>query len=135
MPRVPVRRQLLFALALVAAGCASPGEPSGAPPGELFPTDASATRPSHLHVTNRNWLDMRIYALRGSDRKRLLSLTSMRSDSVALPGNLLGGSGFRLVADPVGDDPYRTQTLYLRPGQSVWWRIENVLRQSTLWVH
>ncbi len=78
---------------------------------------------------------MRIYALRGSDRRRLLSLTSMRSDSVALPGNLLGGSGFRLIADPVGADSHRSRILHLRPGQSVWWRLENVLSQSTLWIH
>ena len=122
-------------LLLAAAGCASPGEPSGAPSGEPFPTDPSTAPPSHLYVTNRNWLDMRIYALRGADRRHLLSLTSMHSDSVALPGNLLGGSGFRLLADPVGDDPYRSQILHLRPGQSVWWRLENVLSQSTIWIH
>lgn len=91
--------------------------------------------PSQLHVTNRNWLDMRIYAIRGSERIMLLSITSMRTDSIPLPQRLLAGGGFRLLADPVGDEPYRSNTIYLRPGQTVWWRLENTLDQSTLWVH
>ncbi len=90
---------------------------------------------SKLHVTNRNWLDMRIYAIRGSERITLLSLTSMRSDSIPLPQRLLTGGGFRLLADPVGDEPYRSNMIYLRPGQTVWWRLENTLEQSSLWVY
>ncbi len=78
---------------------------------------------------------MRIYALRGADRITLLSITSMRTDSVPLPGSLLTGTGFRLLADPVGADPYSSNTIYLRAGQTVWWRLENVLDQSSLWVH
>ncbi len=90
---------------------------------------------SKLHVNNRNWLDMRIYAIRGSERITLLSLTSMRSDSIPLPQRLLTGGGFHLLADPVGDEPYRSNMIYLRPGQTVWWRLENTLEQSSLWVY
>ena len=78
---------------------------------------------------------MRVYALRGAERISLLSVTSMRTDSVALPRTLLTGGGFRLLADPVGDRPYRSGTIYMRPGQTVWWRLENALSQSSLWVH
>ena len=131
----PVGACLLLLLA-AAAGCASPGERSGAPPpaGEA---DAFGNAPqSMLHVTNRNWLDMTVYGIRNAERFTLMSLTSMRSDSVPLPGSLLGGSGFLLEADPVGAiRPYKTSRIYMRPGQSVWLRIENALEQSSVWVH
>lgn len=120
---------------MVAAGCASSQERSGEPSGGESAGVRAAAAESKLHVTNRNWLDMRIYALRGSERITLLTLTSMRADSVPLPRSLLTGTGFRLVADPVGADPYRSNTIYLRPGQTVWWRLENVLEQSSLWVY
>lgn len=122
-------------LALAVAGCASTQERSGEPSGEGAGEVRAGAAPGKLHVTNRNWLDMRIYALRGSERITLLTLTSMRADSVPLPRSLLTGTGFRLVADPVGGDPYRSSTIYLRPGQTVWWRLENVLDQSSLWVY
>jgi len=87
-------------------------------------------------VSNRNWLDMNVYGIRNSERFSLMSLTSMRSDSVSLPTSLLGGSGFQLEVDPVGAvRPYKTSRIYMRPGQSVWLRIENVLAQSSVWVH
>ncbi len=120
---------------MAAAGCASSSERSGEPPGGSGEAAWEGAPESKLHIDNRNWLDMRIYALRGADRMALLSVTSMRRDSVPLPRSLLMGSGFRLQADPVGDRPYRSSTIYLRPGQTVWWRLENVLGQSSLWIH
>ena len=125
-------RILAILLTLAVAGCASSGEPPEAEDAEVW---AGAAQ-SKLHVTNRNWLDMRIYAVRGSDRINLLSITSMRTDSIPLPGRLLAGGGFRLLADPVGAvEPYRSNTVYLRPGQTVWWRLENALEQSSLWIY
>ena len=128
-------RTLIMFLAAVAAGCASSGERAGEPPGGDRDEVRSEAAPSKLHVTNRNWLDMRIYAVRGSERISLLSITSMRTDSIALPRRLLASGGFSLLADPVGAEPYRSSTVYMRPGQTVWWRLENTLDQSSLWVH
>ncbi|MCY3547715.1 MAG: hypothetical protein OXH51_05435 [Gemmatimonadetes bacterium] len=122
-------------LAAAVAGCASSSERSGEPPGVGDEAARQGAPESKLHVNNRNWLDMRIYALRGSERITLLSVTSMRTDSVPLPARLLTAGGFRLLADPVGADPYRSNTIYLRPGQTVWWRLENTLNQSSLWVY
>ena len=116
----------------VFAGCASSGssdkerETSRALIGGL---------PSQLHVTNRNWADMRIYAVRCGARVRLLSVTSMRTDSVSIPASLLRNSGFRLMADPVGARPYYSHTVHPRGGQSVWWTLENYLPQSNLWIY
>ena len=129
-------RACLLLLVAAAAGCASPGERSGGPPrpGEA---DAFANAPqSMLHVSNRNWLDMNVYGIRNAERIALMSLTSMRSDSVPLPASLLGSSGLLLEVDPVGAiRPYKTSRIYMQPGQSVWLRIENVLAQSSVWVH
>ncbi|MXX54242.1 MAG: hypothetical protein F4106_10555 [Gemmatimonadetes bacterium] len=122
-------------LAAAVAGCASSSERSGEPPGVRDQAAWEGAPESKLHVHNRNWLDMRIYAIRGADRIALLSITSMRRDSVPLPRSLFSGSGFRLQADPIGDRPYRSSVIYLRPGQTVWWRLENVLDQSSLWVY
>ncbi len=122
---------LMLLVAVAATGCASSQERDRGPPGP----PAAQARASKLHVTNRNWLDMRIYALRGSERIALLSITSMRTDSASLPNRLLTGGGFRLLADPVGAEPYRSNTIYLRPGQALWWRLENTLSQSSIWVH
>ena len=122
-------------VAAAVAGCASSSERSGDPPGAGDEAAWEGAPESKLHIDNRNWLDMRIYALRGADRIALLSITSMRRDSVPLPRSLLMGSGFRLQADPVGNRPYLSNTIYLRPGQTVWWRLENVLEQSSLWIH
>lgn len=79
---------------------------------------------------------MKVYGIRAADRIYLMSVTSMRTDSVALPTSLLGGSGFQIIADPVGAiQLYRTTRIYMRPGQTVSLRIENVLEQSSVWVH
>jgi hypothetical protein len=81
-------------------------------------------------------MDMRIYAIRGSERYRLLSVTSMRTDSTDIPPSLLRGIGFRLMADPIGSvRPYYSSTISLRQGQTVWWTLENRLPQSNLWVY
>lgn len=122
-------------VAAAVAGCASSSELSGDPPGVGNEAAWEGAPESKLHVNNRNWLDMRIYALRGADRMALLTITSMRRDSVPLPRSLLMGSGFRLQADPIGDRPYRSSIIYVRLGQTVWWRLENVLDQSSLWVY
>ncbi len=86
-------------------------------------------------MTNRNWADMRIYAVRSGERIRLFSVTSMRTDSASIPASLLRSSGFRLMADPVGARPYYSQTIHPRGGQSVSWTLENHLPQSTLWIY
>ena len=122
-------------IAAAVAGCASSSERSREPPGVGDEAAWEGAPQSKLHVNNRNWLDMRIYALRGADRMALLTITSMRRDSVPLPRSLLMGSGFRLQADPIGDRPYRSSVIYVRPGQTVWWRLENVLGQSSLWIY
>lgn len=122
----------VFCFVAAFAGCAS----SGAPDEERETSRAFlGALPSQLHVTNRNWLDMTIYAVRTGERVRLLSVTSMRTDSVSIPASLLRSSGFRLMADPVGARPYYSNTVHPRGGQTVWWTLENHLPQSNLWIY
>ncbi len=123
-------------LLLAGTACASPGSSRVEGLGAGADAAEAAEAPSRLHVHNRNWADMRIYAVREAERYRLLSVTSMRTDSTALPRSLLAGSGFRLVADPVGADaPYYSATIYPRRGETILWRLENHLEQSSLWVY
>ena len=118
-------------LAATLAGCASSG-----PSTEEEAPQVRGGVQSSLHVTNRNWMNMMIYAVRGSERFRLLSVTSMRTDSVSIPRSLLNGAGFRLMADPTGSiQPYYSNRINPRRGQTVWWTLENRLVQSSLWVY
>ncbi len=81
-------------------------------------------------------MDVRVYGARSGERLHLVSVTSMRADSVALPSSLLGGSGFRLIVDPVGAvRPYATSRIRADVGQVVSLRVENALAQSSVWVH
>jgi hypothetical protein len=121
---------LLFGTAF--AGCASSGSPEGQR--KTAPAFIGGL-PSQLHVTNRNWADMSIYAVRSGERVRLMSVTSMRTDSVSIPASLLRSTGFRLMADPVGDRPYYSHTVHPRGGQTVWWTLENHLPQSNIWIY
>ena len=121
-------------LPAVLAGCASSGQPQEGE--EEAPAVLRGAQRNSIHVTNRNWMDMMIYAVRGSERYRLLSVTSMRTDSASIPRSLFTGSGFRLMADPVGAiRPYYSSTIYLRRGQTVWWTLEDPLSYSSLWVY
>ena len=121
---------------LATAACASFGSSPSEGPEDAAGLASTAEEPSRLLVHNRNWADMRIYAVREAERYRLLSVTSMRTDSVALPRSLLAGSGFRLVADPVGSEaPHYSATIYPGRGQTIWWRLENHLKQSSLWIY
>ena len=121
---------LLFAVAFT--GCASSGQSTEEGEAQAWET----VQKSSLHVTNRNWMNMTIYAIRGSERIKLLFVSSMRTDSVSIPRSLLTGAGFRLMADPVGSIyPHHSSRIYLRRGQTVWWTLENRLVQSSLWVY
>ena len=121
---------LLFAVAFT--GCASSGQSTEEGEAPAWET----VQKSSLHVANRNWMNMMIYAVRGSERFRILFVTSMRTDSVSIPRSLLTGAGFRLMADPVGSvRPYSSSRIFVRRGQTVWWTLENQLVQSSLWIY
>ncbi len=86
-----------------------------------------------IHLDNRNWRDVRAYFVRGGQRIRLGTATSMSQTTFELPeGQLAFGSRIRLLAELVGS-PERLTTgeIAVRSGLVIEWRIENVLSQST----
>ncbi len=56
-----------------------------------------------VRVDNRNFLDMTIYVLRGSQRVRLGLVNGVSTQIFRIPDNLIfGASSLRFLADPVG---------------------------------
>ena len=103
---MPVRRRLLgrlllvLPLAIAAAGIAGSvacyRRPAPAPGEPAEPT-------TRLRVDNRNYLDHRIYVLRGAERVPLGTATALTTTTFRIPASLLfGGTVLRFMADPVG---------------------------------
>ncbi|MEX2551539.1 MAG: hypothetical protein WD627_00860 [Actinomycetota bacterium] len=82
-------------------------------------------------------MDATIYLVRGGERRRVMELTSLRSDSIPFPEDMVRGGGtVRLLADFVGTtSDYWSMTFQVRPGVLVWWTLEERISQSSLWVH
>lgn len=122
----------LAVAALGASSClpGSSGEDRGAGP----PPDAGGA--AMLHVENGAWLDVTVYLEGSIGSRRLVAVPSLRSGSAPLPEALLRSGGrVRLRADFTGDlQDFRSELFDLRPGMEVWWRLEQTLRNSTLWI-
>jgi hypothetical protein len=89
--------------------------------------------PISVHVTNHNWADVVIYALRSTTRTRLGQVTSMSEVTFPLPpGVSAGGSDVRLLVDIIGSRAYfLTDMLLLSPGVQVQLWVENHLPASS----
>lgn len=115
------RTSALAALLLAAglAGCSSEGPQSG----PLPPGSAEA----RVDVRNNNWLDMAVYAERGSMRVRLGTVTSMGKQLLTIPRNMLASAtSIRLIAAPIGStENYMTYPVDVWPGDTVEFTIEN----------
>ena len=93
-----MRPAVSLAAAMVAflaiAGCRATRE-GGPPP------DARAE--SYVRVDNRSMLDMTVYVVRGSERRRLGLVNALSSQTLTIPSVVIDGSGVvRFLADPVG---------------------------------
>ncbi|HJU67802.1 MAG TPA: hypothetical protein VJ650_06085 [Gemmatimonadaceae bacterium] len=78
---------------LPIAGCPSTGNRAPAPQrAEAF-----------VRVENRSMLDMTIYVVRGSERRRLGLVNALSTQMLSIPSVLVEGSGvLRFQADPIG---------------------------------
>ena len=101
----------LFPLTLLAAALlVSPAAAQEVRSGETVSEETTEARPlasnesTTLHVRNNNWLDMRVYVVRHGSRVLLGTVTSFQDRTFELPTAALGGggSGARVVADPIG---------------------------------
>ena len=130
----------LVALGLVVGGLAfQPAEASGQDAtrdGDAFSslTKKAEERPVRVYVQNNNWLDVRIYAVRGSTRYRMGTVYSQTGQFFELPARLTeAGFQVQLQADPIGSNrTVTTPRVMINPGDIVEWSIENSLDLSSV---
>ena len=116
MRRAQFRTALALTSGLVAllavAACKSTGA-SGAP--------ASHRPEAFVRVENRSMLDMTVYVVRGSERRRLGLVNALTTQMLSIPSVLINGSGvLRFQADPIGGS--RTpisEEIFVRDGDVV----------------
>lgn len=122
--RIPLAPLLLFA-SLNACAILFPGADEDRP-------TTVPIRDARVLVTNHNWLDMVIYAESSSQRVRLGSVTSMRSETFMLPASIATNT-FWLIADPIGSRfGHTTPAITVGPGDTVDYQIQNQLEISTV---
>jgi hypothetical protein len=86
-----------------------------------------------LVVVNRHWANVTVYILRGHSRVRIGTVNSMASQEFVVPAILVGRVvDLRLVADPVGGDPYISDEVLVGPGDRIEFRLANILGHSSI---
>ncbi len=119
-----------LAILLAAGGCAPIGKKANrsSPPTPVLPT--------LVVVTNNNWAQMVVYAVRSGSRIRLGSVGSMRTEVLRVPATVVSTSGnLQLMLDPIGSrGVHVTHSFQVAPGQEVHLTIENYLPTSTVTV-
>ena len=127
-------------LALLVGGLAgvplqAQTQKEGIPVGQNERTPDRAGEPVTVHVTNNNWLDMRIYVVEtttGRSRWPLGNVTSLSTARFEVPDHLGAELGsLLLVAEAIGSRERRfTEPLQTWPGALVDWRLEGRLSLS-----
>ena len=73
-----------------------------------------------LAVTNQNWLDVVVYAVRGLTRVRIGQVAGNESAELSIPKNAVVTGQVQLMADPVGSsERYFTDSITVDPDQQV----------------
>jgi hypothetical protein len=113
-----LRHARAAALALLALGAALPATGCYRKGGASAQEDE---RPTTLRVRNQGFLDVNVYAVRGSQRVRLGTVTGNSTQVLRIPPFLLNGiTPLRFIADPIGNQ--RTPTsdeIVVTPGDEV----------------
>lgn len=103
---------LALGVTLPATGCWRKGAASAQQQDE---------RPTTLRVRNQGFLDVNVYAVRGSQRVRLGTVTGNSTQVLRIPPFLMNGiTPLRFIADPIGNQ--RTPTsdeIVVTPGDEV----------------
>ena len=129
-------KSALIALVLAAAvssGCAHATHGASDANQRTFCAKSTAT----LYVQNDNWMDIVVYAVRGSSRFRMGQVSSLQSAVFELPSAVIGASGsVYILADPVGavsaDRMFATDDIMLAPGHTIIdLRLDNVIDHSS----
>lgn len=119
------RALLIAAVLLVLSACASAGKRDRASPRGPVTT---------VEVSNRNWADLTVYAIRSGMRVRLGSVVSMTTERLKLPPAILAGSGgIRLHVELLGSrQAHTTEAIQVQPGDRIQFDVQNHLAISSL---
>jgi len=90
-----------------------------------------------LRVINNNFLDVTVYLLRGAERVRVGMVSGNSRQDFVLPGRLLGtGSQVSLLGNmSTSNQIVRSAPVLVERGRFVEWRLESVLRNSSVTVY
>jgi hypothetical protein len=98
------------------------------------PTDPASTavQPATIaRVTNNNWLDIRLYAVRAGSRQVIGVVRAFETEAFELPRHLLAAHGIQLYVDPIGSPQwYQTDVISVSPGQVIELVVQERLAQS-----
>lgn len=73
-----------------------------------------------ITVTNQNPADVDVFAVRGSQRYRLGTVTTAQSQTFNLPSSVSNDGNLRLTIDPIGStDTFTTSGILVTSGQHV----------------
>ncbi len=89
--------------------------------------------PVTVRVVNNNWLDVRVYAVRGSFSQRLGTVTGLTAESFKLPRAFtVPGQDVYLVAQTIGGrGAHYSFPILVFPGDEIEYRIQNNLALSS----
>lgn len=118
---------LLLAAALILGGVVACSRAMGSPM-----RGGGADGSVQVKVENQNWSDMRIYVVRGGERRRLGSVTTFTSRTFTVPESFLQASGqVRLLARGLASgETETTRPILVNPGDVVTWNLKNDLSLS-----
>jgi hypothetical protein len=112
----------LAGLMIDAAACAPHhGSAAAAPP-----------EPVELTVNNSNYLDVDVFAVRGTSRSRIGSVTGLSTATFLVPAQNAADGNLQLLVDPIGSSAtFLTDKIAVSAGQHVELTVTPVLRMSS----
>lgn len=130
-----MRSWALVAAIAGLAGCAVGGHSAGPDPlamQDAAPSDGAVL----LHVDNRNWQDIEVYAVNRGARMRVGIVSSMTAGDFKL-STISAAGGYQLLVAPVGDSRgyFVTNSIPLAAGQTLDLRVENNLNLTTYTIY
>lgn len=124
----------LFATIAVAVVCAGGVGCAGSSsyPGVEAAPEAWTT----VEVTNNNWSDVKVYALRGASKFRLGSVNSFSTQRLRVPAVAVATNELRLRVEIIGSRAaYTTEPFLIGSGATISWVINAHLPLSRVAIH
>jgi len=120
-----VREWIIAAVACLtidAAACATNHASGAVPPRER----------TMVTVKNSNWMDVDVFAVRGTTRVRVGTVTGLSTATFRVPTEYAPDGNLQLLVDPIGSDAtYLTEKISVSPGQRVELTVTSVIRMSS----